>query len=415
LNSLVPKEIDDIFKKAVARKREDRFTRIDDLNKALMTVKSLYIEKYVLDINENIADGVKKYDHKYRNKIDAIINILFWKRAFKENRKKSIIGIIGCIVLAAYSLNLFQKTEGTQSALMTIGNKKEFDQVTSIAFSPDSTHGLAAVYKEDSKDKGRITLINISKRKPVKDIKGFSTPVFRLSFTSDGKYIVSGHFNGVLNVWDSSGNAVRSFQAHEGPVSCIKCLPNTSYVVTSGTDASIRIWNIYTGEMLKSINNDYKSGGTTYLSVSSDGHYLAYADAFYIKIFDAFTGNMVCKISNDDACFMSIAFSPDNKNLLTGDDGKLIKLWDISTQKIIKEFRGHKSWVRFVSFSPDGKNIISASNDKSIIVWDVETGKIVSTRDAHMDWVTATSLSPDGKHILSGSLDGTIKLWNSGM
>src|ERR1700691_3837327 len=74
----------------------------------------------------------------------------------------------------------------------------------------------------------------------------------------------------------------------------------------------------------------------------------------------------------------------------------------------INVLRGHKDSILSVAFSPDGKQIVSGSDDKSIRVWDAETGEMVSGPfEGYTDGVSV-AFSPDGKRIVSGSSDKSI-------
>lgn len=61
-----------------------------------------------------------------------------------------------------------------------------------------------------------------------------------------------------------------------------------------------------------------------------------------------------------------------------GSYGKA-KLWDIESQKVVRVFEGHKSWVLSVSFSPDGKEILTGSADKTARIWLIDTGAEIAT------------------------------------
>ncbi len=56
-----------------------------------------------------------------------------------------------------------------------------------------------------------------------------------------------------------------------------------------------------------------------------------------------------------------------------------------------------------VAFSKDDKYIISGSDDNSINIWERETGSEIQTLKGHSDRVTSVAFSNDDKYIISGS------------
>jgi WD40 repeat protein len=57
---------------------------------------------------------------------------------------------------------------------------------------------------------------------------------------------------------------------------------------------------------------------------------------------------------------LSVAFSPDGKNIASGSEDKPIKLWNLDGKEL-RTLTGHSNAVLSVAFSPDGKTIASGS------------------------------------------------------
>src|SRR5438552_11082267 len=75
-------------------------------------------------------------------------------------------------------------------------------------------------------------------------------------------------------------------------------------------------------------------------------------------------------------------------------------------------FRGHANWIFSIAFTPDGKQLVSGDRDGTIKVWDIDKGKELATFSGHDRAVWAIAISTDGKVLASGSEDKTVKLWD---
>ncbi|KAG6381337.1 WD40-repeat-containing domain protein [Boletus reticuloceps] len=83
-------------------------------------------------------------------------------------------------------------------------------------------------------------------------------------------------------------------------------------------------------------------------------------------------------LSGHTMSISSLKFSPDG-NLLASSGAfyhqaadKLVKIWDAYTGEILKTYEGHHEGINDVAWSSDGDFLASASDDKSIIIWDME-------------------------------------------
>ena len=108
----------------------------------------------------------------------------------------------------------------------------------------------------------------------------------------------------------------------------------------------------------------------------------------------------------------SIAWSPDGKTIVSGDQGNAVRFWDVATGMCKLTATEHTDQVSSVAWSPDGRTVATGSRDKTVKLWDGITGECVATLNGHTDSVLGVSWSPDGHTLASCSRDKTVKLWD---
>ncbi|MEM9218679.1 MAG: NB-ARC domain-containing protein [Cyanobacteria bacterium P01_F01_bin.150] len=106
----------------------------------------------------------------------------------------------------------------------------------------------------------------------------------------------------------------------------------------------------------------------------------------------------------------TVAFSPQQKTVVTGDD-RTVKVWDVETGQLLQSLQRHRDWVRSVCFALQGRVIISCSDDKTIKLWDYNTQTHLPSLEEHTGRIKAIACNSDQTLLASGSDDGTIQLW----
>jgi hypothetical protein len=111
----------------------------------------------------------------------------------------------------------------------------------------------------------------------------------------------------------------------------------------------------------------------------------------------------------------AVAFSPDGRQIASGDWGGLVTVRDRKTGDVLFSEQ-HGQYVQAVAYSPDGRYLATGSSDQKIRILDAASGKLITTLEGHTDGVVGVGFLPDKDAIdpwlLSCSYDNTARLWN---
>jgi len=284
--------------------------------------------------------------------------------------------------------------------------KGHSDYVRSVSFSPDGRRIVSGSTDNELKvwdaETGQETLT----------LKGHSDWVTSVSFSPDGRRIVSGSNDDTIKIWDAeTGQETLTVEGHTWAVSSVIFSPDGNRIVSGSWDKSLKVWDAETGRETLTLkgHSDYVRS----VSFSPDGRRIVSgSEDETLKVWDAETGQEMLTLKGHSDYVIGVSFSPDGRRIVSGSNDKTPKVWNAETGQEMRNLEGHTDSVTSVAFSPDGRRIVSGSNDETLKVWDAETGQLALTLEGHSDYVRSVAFSPDGKRIVSGSTDKTVKIWD---
>ncbi len=244
--------------------------------------------------------------------------------------------------------------------------QKDIHDVKSLAISPDGK--MVALSIRHGNESVDVILVDAATGEILKTFTGAPTLqpyIGSLSFSSDGKMLLAGYFDNTARLWDvSSGQLLRLIYGSDSA--------NGSGDATLSPDGQMIVfdggrtwWNISTGAR---VNFPEAMSGNKII-FSPDGSLAAIIHGYTFSVWKVATQQLVQNYSGHSDQIRSLAFSPDNKMVLTGSADKTAMLWELSSARLLRVFTGHGASVTSVAFSPDGRTIITTSLDKTIRTW----------------------------------------------
>ncbi|OGM47273.1 WD-repeat protein [Aspergillus bombycis] len=262
-----------------------------------------------------------------------------------------------------------------------------------------------------------------------------------VQFSRDGNYVAVGCADGAVRIVEvSTGAQVACLQddeySHDSLCVRVRFLPDNYLLLTAHCDGNIRIWN-YMGGLLRRIPCGSETGFFT-LDLSANGHLIAFSErnkTVHAWDLDAASDiRQLGTLHTADNVYI-VAVSPDSCYIAAGCDDGMIYVWRVAPlesgaastngtqiEKLL-EFQAHDENVMTLTFTPDGRNIISGGMDGTAKLWNIGSLKTFVNEDitssdctliykAHKDMVLSVSPDPTGRWLLSGSKDMAVYLWD---
>jgi WD40 repeat protein len=107
------------------------------------------------------------------------------------------------------------------------------------------------------------------------------------------------------------------------------------------------------------------------------------------------------------------AFSPDGACLVYPGPDWALNRWDVSNKKQLPPFKG-LTWTTYSArFSPDGKLLAGSSWDGDARIWDVATARQMGPPlRGHFVGVNRVQFTPDNRTLLTSGDDISARLWS---
>ncbi len=207
---------------------------------------------------------------------------------------------------------------------------------------------------------------------------------------------------------------------HTREIWSIAVSPNGRTLASGGTDHTIKLWEVSSGQMLRTLTGHkdwiysvaFSSDGRTLASGAGYQDNSVYSHDNTIKLWDIASGHELRTLAGHSEPVACVRFSPDGRTLASGSYDLTVKLWDLVSGRLLRTFTGHKNTVHSVAFSPDGRILASGSEDHTIKLWDLAGGRELRALPIPEGSADSVAFSPDGQTLASAEnnvLSGTWK------
>ncbi|HEY1068314.1 MAG TPA: hypothetical protein VGE52_19470, partial [Pirellulales bacterium] len=275
-------------------------------------------------------------------------------------------------------------------------------KVRGLAFSPDGT-----ILASSAAD-GQVRCWNVADGKLLSTFSNGQSECFGLAFSPDGQDVAVGLANSLIRIFDrESGKAEREISGHgRGPVWRVEYL-GADRIVSAASDGSAALWNIATGEEVKSLRHGYAY--VTALDVSPKGDRFATGSERIAALWDA-EGNSLGEFAHPDTV-KSVALSADGSQVVTSCGDNIVRVWNASGGPAVWEYRVRGGACVAAVPTSDAKSIV-VGEGPWVLVLDSETHAPRFRLGRH-EGIAGAAYRPGRNELISaGRRDGAIKVWD---
>ncbi|MBA0740282.1 hypothetical protein Gogos_013497, partial [Gossypium gossypioides] len=242
---------------------------------------------------------------------------------------------------------------------------------------------------------------------------GHTDSVSSLAFSHDGQLLASGGFDGLVKVWDTSGNLKSTLEGPGGGIEWIKWHPKGHLILAGSEDCTVWMWNADNGSCLNVFSGhgasvtcgDFTPDGKTICTGSEDAT---------LRIWNPRSGESIHVVRG----LTCLSISSDSTFAVTGSKDGSVHVVNITTGKVASSWasqtsstEGNPESIECVSFAPKFPWAVSGGMDRNLTIWDLQNSSPRFICN-HEEGVTCLAWLGASKFLATGCCDGRICIWN---
>ena len=280
---------------------------------------------------------------------------------------------ITAVTFAADGMSVLAVSQSGLHAFSWPGLDRERTVTTSasnlhcVAFSPNGRS--LAVGGGDPSESGSVEVFSWPAGKRMATLDGHGDSVRSIAWPDDAR-LLTASIDREIKLWDLGGtdNAISTYKGHSRSVNAICLLENSNTLVSAGADQSLRVWDLESATLKRSLNQH--------------------------------TGPV-----------RALALRPANGGLpmvasAAGD--RTIRLWQPTIGRMVRYVRLDVEPLN-IAWLGDGSSIVATCVDGRVRVVDADEVKVTQTLPAIKSWAYALAVHPSDGSVVVGGADGQLR------
>ncbi len=250
---------------------------------------------------------------------------------------------------------------------------------------------------------------------PLTTFEGHTDVIYDVVFSPDGDLLASKSRDGTIKIWNvDTKELLRTINTSQRGQ--ITFNPDGNVLASAGgTDQSVNLWDPNTGELLRTLEGHNDKVET--VAFNTDGDILASGSIDgWVRLWNPQTGHLIRTHRTIED--VSLVFRDDG-SILTCDvknphfpEKPEINVLELETQELLYTVEPDVSEVFGITFSPD-RGILASAGWGGVDLWDAETGKLLRPLPIRSQVFFSAAFSPDGSILASSRDFGAVEIWDA--
>jgi hypothetical protein len=241
-------------------------------------------------------------------------------------------------------------------------------------------------------------------------LTGHSGAVNAVALADQGRWIVSAGSDGTLKIWNTgSGALVRTIELDEGAATALAVEDRRA--LTGHKGGAVVLWDLDRAEKLAVVQH---RAPISSLTLTGDpNRFFAASQDGAVALFDVRSPNTPAPLGDDvESGAQLMALAGARGVLVTGGRDRNIRLWRTDSMSLARTWRSNAEGTVALDITPAGRTIATAGADGRVRLWTTSSTRVQRTIDAHQARVNALAFAPNGGLLATAGEDGAVKVWN---
>jgi WD40 repeat protein len=248
-------------------------------------------------------------------------------------------------------------------------------------------------------------------------------PIKALALTADGRQAVSGHYDGLVRVWNLEANP-RLLDVHSATVNAVAVSRNKGFVVSASDDLTLKLWDLGTGKLRNTLKGHMDrvrdvamtTDGRMVVSVSDDGSLGIWelprevadrAEAIEPKFIKA-------GLPEDKRAIFRVLLVDNDKRAVCATYNHSLVVFDLENKAPPYELKASEDLgpISAMAVSFRGQWVMTGHWGSRCVQWNWNTSKLEDIQSIDTSRVEALAITPDDTQVVVGLGDGNLYFWN---